>query len=248
METVHIALASYENVDAACPRCGVTSRFNRITDFRSTEPVAWLDVACLESACGAPFRIVGDSVNARFEMLVFDCYPLLDQKQYAHCALNLCQAYECFFSLFLRVVLCYEPQRGQLDIVELNANLERLFSETKTWTYGPLRNAFAALVAQHGPRMPATDAAKCLSSLDSLKNTPIDASVAQANPQWSNFLQRLKDNSVASLRNQVVHKVAYRPTRAEVEAALTETRELLFPMAQAARIIGEDSDWYLAAV
>lgn len=96
--------------------------------------------------------------------------------------------------------------------------------------------------------MSATDAAKCLSSLNSLKNTPIDASVVRASAQWSNFLQRLKDNSVVRLRNQVVHKVAYRPTRAEVEAALTETRELLFPMAKAAHIMGEGPQWYLTAV
>jgi hypothetical protein len=47
------------------------------------------------------------------------------------------------------------------------------------------------------------------------------------------------------LRNQVVHKNAYRPSREEVEAATEETRGILFPLARYLSIDYDDIHWYI---
>jgi hypothetical protein len=47
------------------------------------------------------------------------------------------------------------------------------------------------------------------------------------------------------LRNQVVHKSAYRPTLDEVNDALKETREILFPLGQLLDIRSDDLNWYM---
>ena len=49
-------------------------------------------------------------------MLIFDCYELLERKQYMHCVLNLATAYETFFSLFLRVELLYKPFAAEVRL------------------------------------------------------------------------------------------------------------------------------------
>ena len=98
--TVHISHSSYENVFAECPWCHEECIFNRATDLRSFEPVFGLDVICQKTSCRRPFRIIGDTVNSAHEMLIFDCYELIERKHYMSCILNIAQAYEVFFSLF----------------------------------------------------------------------------------------------------------------------------------------------------
>jgi hypothetical protein len=247
MHDVHIKVAGYENIEAVCPHCGRDIRFNRVTDLQDTEPVGGTEVRCLHADCARSFRIIGDTINARFEMLVYDCYPLLEEKRYAYCILNLAQAYECFFSLFLRVALCYEPQRGQLDLKAMNGDLRRLFDVTSRWTFGDLRNAFAFIVSRYGARIPADEVASCLAELATLKRVRFERSAAAASGAWHDLLSKLWAASISALRNHVVHKVAYRPSRAEVERALAETRSTLFPLANEARINGEDPNWYIHA-
>jgi len=65
--------------------------------------------SCLSPLCGKSFNINSDLVNSAHEMLVLDCHELLRQKHYMNCIMTLAQAYEVFFSLFLRVDLLYKP-------------------------------------------------------------------------------------------------------------------------------------------
>ena len=46
------------------------------------------------------------------------------------------------------------------------------------------------------------------------------------------LLKALRATTINTLRNQVVHKRAYRPTREEAESALEETRSIIFPLTQ----------------
>ncbi len=66
-------------------------------------------VYCSDTRCSKPFHISGDLVSAAYEMLIFDCYDLKEEKKYGYCIRNLAQAWESFFSLYLRVSLLYRP-------------------------------------------------------------------------------------------------------------------------------------------
>lgn len=87
----------YENFVAVCPSCGHECIFNRASDLCTFEPIGELNVSCLNEECRKPFRLVGDSVNEPHEMLIYDCYELLEHKHYMNCILSLAQAYEVFF-------------------------------------------------------------------------------------------------------------------------------------------------------
>jgi hypothetical protein len=100
---------TYENFIARCPLCGFRNIFNRVTDLQDTEPIRFREVVCLNDRCKQKFNINGDLVSPAFRMLVFDCYPLKEEKKYSYCILNLAQAYEVFFSLYLRVELLFRP-------------------------------------------------------------------------------------------------------------------------------------------
>jgi hypothetical protein len=58
------------------------------------------------------------------------------------------------------------------------------------------------------------------------------------------LLKAVKETTINRLRNQVVHKRAYRPTRDEAEAALQESRAVLFPLSQRLRLY-DDINWYV---
>ena len=101
MISTKIKSSGYENIVVTCPLCSHELVLNRATDLGTFEAISGTDVCCQE--CGRGFWINGDSVNERHEAIVFDCHDLLRTKRYMNCILNVCQAYEMFFSLYLRV-------------------------------------------------------------------------------------------------------------------------------------------------
>jgi hypothetical protein len=102
--------------EAECPYCSHWNIFNRISDLNDTQPIAFKTVAC--TSCHKRFTINGDHINAAYETLIFDCYKLMSLKRYSYCILNLVQAYEAFFSQYLRVELLYKPfaRSGSYDL------------------------------------------------------------------------------------------------------------------------------------
>lgn len=58
------------------------------------------------------------------------------------------------------------------------------------------------------------------------------------------LLKALKATAIHTLRNRVVHKQAYRPTREEVEGALEETRSILFPLTSHLQL-HDEINWYM---
>jgi len=93
----HIPLAinkrsNYENFEAECPHCKEWSVFNRASDLHTFEHIARRDVNCFH--CHKPYRIMGDSINNLHEMLVHDCYELIERKHYMNCILILTQLTE----------------------------------------------------------------------------------------------------------------------------------------------------------
>jgi len=128
---------SYENFVAVCPECGRDSIFNRASDLHTFEPIAGREVACLSGYCRKPFRIINDSVNNAHEMLIFDCYELIERKHYMNCILSLAQAYEVFFSFFFRVEFLYKPFRSAYR--PTREEVEAALEETRSILF-PLSN------------------------------------------------------------------------------------------------------------
>lgn len=237
---------SYENFVAECPYCGDDNVFNRASDLHTFEPIAGLDVTCQSETCQRPFRIVGDSVNSAHEMLIFDCYELIENKHYMACILNLAQAYEVFFSLFFRVELLYkpfacDPNHQMSDLNQLLADLQQRVGQ---YSFSRMRALFLAfIVTGHSPKTLAK-AAAIVSALPKHPLVPEDTAIESlSDAKLVSLLKTLKGTNINMLRNEVVHKRAYRPTRDQVDAALKETRSILFPLTSRLQLHDEIS-WY----
>jgi hypothetical protein len=238
---------SYENFVAECPHCGRESIFNRASDLHTFEAIAGRDVSCLSVDCGKPFRIVGDSVNNRHEMLIYDCYELIARKHYMNCILSLAQAYEVFFSLFFRVELLYKPFGADpnLDLTEMNRLGAELQKKIKEHTFAPMRALFLQhMVAGRSPKN-LSESAAVIAALPDRPRDPKDASISSlGDAKLVRLLMALKATGINTLRNHIVHKLAYRPTREEAQSSLEETQSVLFPLSNHLELY-EDINWYM---
>lgn len=251
--------ATYENVIVRCPSCGRENIFNRASDLKGVaEPIVYAEVSCLFPACAESFYLTGDVCNPAYEMLIFDCYELLERKHYSYCILNLAQAFEVFFSQYLRVELLYKPfgsdlQRNRADIADLNRLMQLLYKRVKCFAFVGMRYLFFHQVLQ--PTRPSSlrEAEGVINTLTLPRKRkpvlPSDDAITGAtifsNKQVPEILLRLKRCNVPELRNNVVHKSAYRPTLDEVNDALKETREILFPLGQLLDVRIDDVNRYL---
>jgi hypothetical protein len=239
---------TYENFSARCPWCGFKNIFNRASDLEDLEPIAHKQVVCLNRDCGQPFTISGDLINPAFEMLIYDCYELRCAKHYAYCILNSAQAFEVFFSQYLRVQLLYRPfaSDSDRDIEQLNDLAKLLYEKVKRHTFARMRNLFFDQVLQQQQPSSLLEAEARINALPEKPVEPPDRSLESvADQRLSALLLRLKHCKVGELRNQVVHKRAYRPKLDEVNEALRETREILLPLASMLRIQSDDLNWYM---
>lgn len=242
---------TYENFFAWCPTCGSENIFNRASDLKDLDLIVSREVNCQRPECRQAFYLSGDVVSPAYEMLIYDCYELLERKHYAYCILNLAQAYEVFFAQYLRVELLYKAfgRDPDKDINLLNELMKRLYAKTETLTFERMRNLFLRLVLQG--RRPASlpEAEADINLLPCTAGPPPDDDIAGArvsnNRRIPQLLFRLKACKVASLRNQVVHKSAYRPTLDEVNDALKDTREILFVLPRDLGVHSDDVNTYM---
>mgnify|MGYP001576178706 CR=1 FL=1 len=237
---------SYENFTAQCPWCGVESVFNRASDLKSFEPIGHRTVDCLNASCQKPFNIGGDSVNSAHETLVFDCHELLEQKHYMNCILTLAQAYEVFFNLYFRVELLYKPFAADedTDIDELNRLSIALADKIKRHTFGPMRALFLQHITSHVQVKTLAEADAAIAALADQPRDPIDSRLESlGDSKLVTLLKGVKTTNITTLRNRVVHKRAYRPTRTEAQAALEETRSVLLPLGAHLKLYDE-INWY----
>ena len=232
---------------AECPLCCKESIFNRASDLHTFEPISGLDVVCQNLECGKPFRLVGDRVNSRHEMLIYDCYELADRKHYMSCVLNLAQAYEVFFGLYFRVELLYKPFGIDPDreLTDLNRITKSLHDRIMKHTFAPMR----ALFLQHilSRRLPKnlTEAEAIVATLPEKPGDPKDVAIENIDDlKLVTLLKSLKSTSIHILRNDVAHKQAYRPTRDQAETAIEETRSILLPLTSHLQLY-DDINWYM---
>ncbi|MCI0557429.1 MAG: hypothetical protein MN733_02960, partial [Nitrososphaera sp.] len=193
-----------------------------------------------------PFRIVGDSVNNPHEMLLFDCYELLERKHYMSCILNLTQAYEVFFSLYFRVELLYKPFGADDDqeLDDLNRIFEKLHDKIKERTFTRMRSLFLWYMVTGHPLKNLVQAEAMVGNLPARPGDPKDADIESLNDmRLVPLLKALKATTIHTVRNNIVHKLAYRPTRQEVDTALDETRSILFPLTSHLDL-HDEPNWY----
>ncbi len=247
---------TYENFIAGCPWCGRENIFNRATDLKDLDPIDYLEVNCLIADCARPFFINGDLINPAYEMMIRDCYELLERKHHAYCILNLAQAYEVFFSQYLRVELIYRPFASDpdpdKDIRQWNKLISLLYRKTRRLSFDRMRNLFFSRVLDAAHPTSFREAEKVINGFPDKPPWPpnpsdedIRSTGVPADKRIRELLLRLKCSKVPELRNKVVHKMAYRPTLSEVNHALKETREILLPLGPALKVDVNDPNWYL---
>ena len=223
---------NYENVFAVCPFCQQKSTFNRATDLNDLSTITDKEVRCLNKSCGKSFRIAGDIVNPAFELLIYDCYKLIEEKRYSYCILNLAQSWEMFFALYLRVEILYKPyaREGETDPVRLSKATTNLTNRTKEYTFSGMRAFFLNHIVLTRVLMKRN-----VESLDESQiilaqlttNTPSIESLSRVDdPKLAPWLTKVSETHIGETRNKVVHKIGYRPSLAEVEKAISETQEI----------------------
>jgi hypothetical protein len=237
---------TYENFVGKCPRCLVKNIFNRASDLETLEAIDSRVVTCQNPQCGKQFNITADVINPAHEMLVFDCYDLISQKHYMQCVLSLAQAYEVFFSLYLRVELLYKPYAADSegDFDRLDALKKKLYQQVERYTFVPMRNLFLRQVLSSSRPRTLDGAESAIGALSYSVSEPDDSELgAVTDVQLLELLRALKASKINELRNRVVHKEAYRPTLTEVEPALEEAEKILFPLSHNLDLI-DDVDYY----
>lgn len=228
-----IKLSGYENVVVGCSLCKRELVFNRASDLNTVEPIGGARVSCFE--CEGEFWINGDTVNERHETIIFDCHDLLNGKRYMNCIPNICQAYEMFFGLYLRVNLVYVPfgsgrSKGDASLDKVNDLFLSLSEATKELTFRQMRDIFLRLAIS--PNSPA-DLDGSEAAINVLQNhkCPKDTELENwPDKQMSLLLMKVKRTRIIELRNKVVHEDGYRPKKEEAEGALKEARSVVFPL------------------
>ena len=238
---------TYENFEACCPHCKKWSIYNRASDLKTFRLVTGQTVRCQNTECGKEFSIGGDLINPAWQMILMDCEVLKQQRRYSSCVLNLAQAFEIYFALFLRVELVYKPYgiEKSYDLDRRNELSVLLFEITRKWTFFPLRNIFIALLLKQSKPNTMTESEVVIKSLPSIANTePSDEAIfALPDQKLSEILLELKKSTVSSLRNNVVHKDAYRPTIEEVEKAIEESSRILYRLEHCLNVL-MDQPWF----
>lgn len=197
--------------------------------------------------CGKLFWLTGDSVNERHEQLLFDCYELLKRKCYMNCILNVTQSYEMFFGLYLRVAFLYRPFSSDWNAAPLNHMNQvskKLRKKTINCAFGPMRAIFLRQVIAPSSPVNLVEAAEIIKTLDCSPTCPEEGDLkAIGDTKLAKLFLNLKNTKVNNLRNKVVHKIGYRPTRAKAENAVEEARSILFPLTNCLDL-HDDVNWY----
>ena len=204
-------------------------------------------MACQNASCGKIFRILGDLINEPHEMLILDCDELVARKHYMNALLTIAQAYEVFFGLFFRVELLYRPfcaTRDQ-DLKELNRLSEALQEKIKDLAFANMRGLFLQHMVSRPKPSNLGEAAAEIAAIPDRQGTMRDTALeGLSDPVLVPLLKALKATNINTLRNRVVHKQAYRPTRQEVEAALEESQSILLPLTFHLEL-HDEINWYM---
>lgn len=226
--------ASYENITVTCPKCQARNVYNRATDIGHVGPISNWQVVCENSQCRAIFHAIGDLINPSHELLVLDACDLLRQKRYSDAVLKATTAYELFFGHYLKVELAYRPstrdRTSDRDTIDwLNSTAQLLRSAIERHTFEPMRRVF--LHATVNNVHPATIAA-AEAYIRGIPRKPPEASRtdidALRDEDLRDLLLHVADTNIADLRNNIVHKTAYRPSLGETKTTVEDAYKTIF--------------------
>ena len=199
--------AGYENIFVDCPLCARELVLNRASDLHTFKPIFGTHVSC--EKCYRGFWLNGDSVNERHESLIFDCRDLLARKRYMNCILNICQAYEMFFRLYLRVRLLYVPfgsnsDRGAASLVRLNQLSRDLECKIERFAFKKMRSSFLRLITEKNPPGTLDEAAKYIMQFSGGRRSREVDLQSTTGKNLEDRLVQLAGTKIDDLRNDVV--------------------------------------------
>jgi hypothetical protein len=166
-------------------------------------------------------------------MMIRDAFALIQQKRYMNAVLTTCTAYEAMFALFLRVELVYRQffASEDLDLNHFNRLLVLLDRRIKEFTFSSMRAIFLDRLAHHEEPESPIEAETAISELRNKSTLPSDEAIERIPCEPAiPILKLLKNSAVGRMRNQVVHKHAYRPTQDEASATHEEARSIIHPL------------------
>lgn len=227
-------ITTYENFIACCPDCDHRNIFNRRDDLKTTEPIISKKVQCFNIVCNTEFYINGDMLAEKYKYFIFEAQELMLEKKYMHTVTMLCTACEAFFYHAIKVKLVYEPFKDKIitDIDDMNMLFKQLDKNIKSHTFEKLRIIFTYLFFKN-VRLDNIEAiTKTIKKLKKpdfnkeLKNIYKDENIKN-DPKKKQLLKSLRKLDVNSLRNAVVHKLAYRPNSEQAELTFDEVIKIL---------------------
>jgi hypothetical protein len=123
---------------------------------------------------------------------------------------------------------------------------KQLYDRVQKFTFEPMRSLVLRLVVDKVAPASLADAKAAIDALpkSNLPQVPRQDIEAVLDDRLKALLQRLRDADAGKLRNQVVHKDAYRPKLDEAKRALDEARKILHGLTARLRL-GYDANWYI---
>lgn len=145
------------------------------------------------------------------------------------------QGWEVFFATCALSVYVYGPffsAAPQPRIEVLNGLLSELRNAIERFTFFPLRNLVVRLIIEKAEPFTLAEAIKRISGTAGMGGDPSAAQIASASQRDAEIVSGLMALTIGKLRNDVVHKYAFRPTRAAVEPCLTSELDVLYKVKQ----------------
>lgn len=202
---VHIRTAGYENIYFDCPTCGIENILNRVSDLKNIMPISRKEgIVCQNPKCGQVMAILGDTATSpKYKWFLNELDILSLRKEYRSHILSLCQCMEAFF---LDAVInkkfdrnrFYRDKDGHVDFERYMRDRKKFEKRIKRHEFNKMRQLFL--------RTFANERANYLPHHPTLKED-----------KRNEYFSLVENTSVNKIRNQVVHKSAYRPKREEVE-------------------------------
>ena len=222
-----ITRADYETVSLTCDHCGKECVFNRREDFAHVGPYAGEDVDCPN--CLRRFRLIGDTINEPYELFLFAARECFSGKRYMQAVASMAQAWEMFFAAFASTRYLYQPffstSERQRDLDRLNALRAQMDHELRRFTFWSLRNLLINTVVRAVAPKTLDEAAAAIDEIGSSgigNDPPSSVLTSLVDDETQEILKNLQTLTIGQLRNRVLHRLAYRPLRTEVEHCLED--------------------------
>ena len=225
--------ATHETVAAECDHCGVECIFSRRDDLQTIMPIAGQNVVC--TACGESFWVSGDIVEESWRFILDDAKADKRAKRYGPAIARACQGWELFMYACAESIFIFRPffsdRSCEHDIDALNELSRQLRAETKGFTFGPLRNLMANVIALRVAPTTLSEAASAIAAISSLRfryPPPDDVVAGIRDTELLDLIAGLNELTVGALRNDVIHKTGYRPSADEVARCLGDEIGFLY--------------------